>query len=281
MSEAAVSHRESTIQSADGTKLGLRRCSAAGPIQAEVLIVHGYADHGGRYREVSEHLARAGLGVTAVDLRGHGRSDGQRGYIASFLDYHADVAAGLGTLDAALPHFILAHSMGAMLSLDYVSQKSPKLAGLVVTNPFLALAAAPPKAKLLVGKAAAFLAPRLSLPSGLDPAHISRDPATQEAYREDPLVFTTANAAWFRECGVAQERVRALKALPVPLLFAYSLTDPIASGEAHRALAAQLESPDKTVVERDGLHEILNETNRAELHDKIRDWILSRARGAG
>jgi alpha-beta hydrolase superfamily lysophospholipase len=275
MSEAAVTHRESTIQSADGTKLALRHFSGAGPARAEVLIVHGYADHGGRYREISEHLARAGLAVTTVDLRGHGRSEGQRGYIGRFFDYHADVTAALATLDTALPHFILAHSMGAMLSLDYVSQKSPKLSGLVVTNPFLALAAAPPKAKLLVGKAAAFLAPRLSLPSGLDPASISRDPAIREAYRTDPLVFTTANAAWFRECGVAQERVRALKRLPVALLFAYSATDPIASGEAHRALAAQLDCPDKTVVERDGLHEILNETNRAELHDRIRDWIVA------
>jgi alpha-beta hydrolase superfamily lysophospholipase len=278
MTDARVTHGESTILSADGTKLALQQFSGDGPVLAEVLVIHGYADHGGRYREISEHLTRAGLRVTTLDLRGHGRSEGQRGYVASFLDYHADVSAALATLDVARPHFILAHSMGAMLVLDYLAQNAPKLAGLIVTNPFLAMAEAPPKAKLLVGKAAAFLAPRLSLPSGLAPASISRDPAMVEAYRKDPLVFTTANAAWFRECGFAQARARALKTLPMPLFFAYSLSDPIAAGEASRALARELQTPDKKVVERDGLHEILNETNRAELHDMIRDWILAHAR---
>jgi alpha-beta hydrolase superfamily lysophospholipase len=167
--------------------------------------------------------------------------------------------------------------MGALVALDFIAQRSPTLAGLIVTNPYTALALDPPKAKLLLGKAAAFVAPKLSLPSGLPPEAISRDPTMVEAYRSDPLGFATANASWFRESNGAMERVRRMKAVSMPLLFAYSMSDPIAKGSVNRELAQQLASPDKTVIEREGLHEILNETDRASLHDLIRDWILTRS----
>lgn len=274
-----IAYRESTLESADGTKLHLHTWRGSASPKAEVLIVHGYAEHGGRYQELARYLARAGLAVSALDLRGHGRSEGQRGYIESFDDYHADLAAALATLASGRPHFLLAHSMGALLSFDFVARSRPSLAGLVVTNPYLALTTAPPQSKLVLGKVAARLLPRLSLPSGLSPESMSRDPACVAAYGSDPLVFKTANAAWFRESNLAMDRVRALKSLSLPLLYAYSLADPVARGGVKQAFAEQLVCADKTVVEREGLHEILNETDRAGLYELIRDWLLTRAAG--
>jgi alpha-beta hydrolase superfamily lysophospholipase len=272
-----IAYRETTVASADGTKLHLHTWNGPAPARAEVLIVHGYADHGGRYQELGRSLASGGLAVTAVDLRGHGRSEGQRGYVASFYEYHADLAAALATLASDRPHFLIAHSMGALLAFDFIARFRSALAGLVVTNPFLALTTNPPQSKLVLGKLAARVLPRLSLPSGLLPESMSRDPACVEAYREDPLVFTTANAAWFRESNLAMDRVRGLKTLNIPLLYAYSQSDPVARGAVKRAFAEQLVCSDKTVVVRDGLHEILNETDRASLIDMIRDWLLTRA----
>ena len=273
-----IAYQESTIVSADGTKLHLHTWRGSTPPMAEVLIVHGYADHGGRFQEVARYLARSGFAVTALDLRGHGRSEGQRGYIAKFEDYHADLAAALSQLDRERPQFVLAHSMGALVTFDFIARSRPSLAGLVVTNPYLALATDPPQSKLALGKLAAHVLPRLSLPSGLPPESMSRDRACVEAYRSDPLVFNTANAAWFRESNLAMARVRGLKQLNMPLFYAYSLTDPVARGGVNQAFAEQLACSDKTVVVREGLHEILNETDRATLFDRIGDWLLTRSR---
>ncbi|HET7538946.1 MAG TPA: alpha/beta hydrolase [Polyangiaceae bacterium] len=272
-----IAYRETTIASADGTKLHLHTWRDSAPPSSEVLIVHGYAEHGGRYQELARYLARAGLAVTALDLRGHGRSEGQRGYVERFDDYHADLAAALMTLDSGRPHFLLAHSMGALLAFDFIARLRPPLAGLVVTNPYLALTTAPPQSKLVMGKLAARVLPRLSLPSGLSPEGLSRDPACVEAYRSDPLVFTTANAAWFRESNLAMARVRDVRSLSLPLFYAYSLADPVARSGVNQAFAEQLLCSDKTIVVREGLHEILNETDRAALFEMIRDWILARA----
>ena len=275
-----IAYRETKLASADGTKLHLHTWRGSAPPRAEVLVVHGYADHGGRYQELARHLAHAGLAVTALDLRGHGRSEGQRGYIESFDDYHADLAAVLATLESGRPHFLLGHSMGALLCFDFVARSRPALAGLVVTNPYLALTTNPPQSKLVLGKLAARVLPRLSLPSGLLPESMSRDPTCIEAYRSDPLVFKTANAAWFRESNLAMDRVRAMKSLSLPLFYAYSQADPVARGGVKQAFAEQLICSDKTIAVREGLHEILNETDRVELHDLIRDWLLTRAANA-
>lgn len=275
-----IPYRETTIASADGTKLHLHSWRDLPPPKSEVLIVHGYAEHGGRYQELARYLGRAGLAVTACDLRGHGRSEGQRGYIASFDDYHADLAAALATLEGGRPRFLLAHSMGALLALDFIARSRPSIAGLVVTNPYLALTNDPPQSKLVLGKLAAHVLPRLSLPSGLQPESMSRDRACVEAYRSDPLVFKTANAAWFRESNLAMARVRSLKSLSLPLLYAYSQADPVASSSVKQAFVEQLVCPDKTVVVREGLHELLNETDRTELFGMICDWLVTRSANA-
>ena len=269
-----IAYRETSITSADGTKLHLHTWRGTEPTRAEVLIVHGYADHGGRYQELARYLAHGGLAVTACDLRGHGRSEGQRGYVAKFEDYHADLAAALATLDSDRLHFLVAHSMGALLAFDFIASLRPPLAGLVVTNPYLALTTEPPQSKLVLGKLAGHVLPRLSLPSGLLPESMSRDPVCVEAYRSDPLVFTTANAAWFRESNLAMARVRDLKTLSLPLFYAYSQADPVARGSVKQAFAERLVCSDKTVVVRDGLHEILNETDRASLFELICTWLL-------
>jgi lysophospholipase len=265
-----------TLSSADGTALVAQRWTPLDtPRRAGVLIVPGYGDHAERFREVALHLAPRGLEVVAIDLRGHGRSAGQRGYVKRWADYHDDIEAALMQLPG--PHFVLAHSMGAMATLDWIAHRSPALAGVVLTNPYLGLAMKVNPAKLIAGHIFARLLPKIALPSGLPPEGMSHDPAIVEEYRRDPLIFDTANASWFGECTAAQTRVRAMTKVDVPLFYIYSDADPIASPPMNAALAEAITSPDKTVLLRPGeYHEVLNEVARAELHQKIGDWILAR-----
>lgn len=275
----AIPYHESRVAAADGTTLFSRRWQPpAGPERAHLCILHGYFEHGGRYRELAHRLALAGIGSTALDLRGHGHSGGQRGYVGQFEDYLDDVQVAMALLPPQVPHFLLGHSHGALVGLDYLVGRAPQLAGVILTNPFLAMATPPPATKAWIARLAATYAPRLSLPSGLSPADVSRDPAVVQAYSRDSLIFRSANASWYREVNMAQRRVRTYRQLAVPLLYVYSDADRIAAPAANAALADRLESPDKTVrLCPQAFHEVLNEPDRATLHAAIASWIGARA----
>ena len=273
---AAVAYSDSSFVTPDGVSLFIRRWHPvdAAP-RAHVLILHGYFEHGGRYREIAHALARQGIASIALDMRGHGRSHGRRGFVAQFEHYLDDLQALLAIINDT-PLFILGHSHGGLVALDYVIGRQAKVAGLIVTNPFLAMSTPARGPKLWAGKFAGSYLPRLSLPSGLDARGISRDPRAVEMYKRDPMVFTMVNAAWFREVNKAQARVRAYSSVHVPILYVHSDCDPIASPQANQDLAAQLQGADKTVdVQLGALHEVLNELDRAALNALIGRWILA------
>ncbi|MFC1609905.1 alpha/beta hydrolase [Myxococcota bacterium] len=275
--ETTFEHSETTLHARDNTTLFAQRWQPK-ETAGEVLVIPGYGDHSGRYHQLAHNLARHHIATVAIDLRGHGKSVGRRGHISSLDDYHADVRAALSLLGTG-PRFLLGHSQGGVIALDYIARHAPELAGLVVTNPFLELAMPVPAPKLWLGKVVGRIWPTLTMKNEIDPAYVSHDQAIIDAYARDPLVFRVTTARWFNEIVAAQGRVRAIRELPIPLLYIYSDADPIGKSSANEALADQLAATDKTVWQREGeLHEVLNETDRAELHDKIGTWLASHAR---
>jgi alpha-beta hydrolase superfamily lysophospholipase len=78
------------LTSSGGTRLHAEVYLPDAP-RSVALIVHGYAEHCGRYREVAHVLHATGCAVLAFDLRGHGRSTGKRGHVGSFREYRDDL----------------------------------------------------------------------------------------------------------------------------------------------------------------------------------------------
>jgi alpha-beta hydrolase superfamily lysophospholipase len=276
-----VAFTEAHPIASDGTSLYAQRWAPSeGTPVAELLIVHGYMEHGARYRELGHFLAGRGIASTALDYRGHGRAAGRRGFVESFGEYHTDLEAGLQGVSDQVPRFILGHSNGGLLLLDWAGNGGAArfaVRGLIVTNPFLAMATEPPAYKVFLGRAAARIYPRLALPSGLSPQGLSRRPGIAEAYQRDPLVFTQATAGWYVEALAAQERVTHLTRIDLPLLYVYSDSDPVAAPAVNRRLAERIESPDKTVIERKNeLHEVLNEVDRDALFTRVAEFVLAR-----
>src|SRR5947207_15697829 len=75
---------EGTFETIDGLTLYEQAWLPEGTPRAVVVIVHGYAEHSGRYQHVGEALAARGYAVETLDLRGHGRSTGDRAIVRSF-----------------------------------------------------------------------------------------------------------------------------------------------------------------------------------------------------
>lgn len=274
----AVLHDEIHTRSHDNLPLFLRRWQ---PVQkttrAELLVIHGYAEHSGRYREFAHTLAGHGISTLAVDLRGHGHSGGARGHCDAFDHFLEDVSIALESSRTDVPRFILGHSHGGLVSIDYAIRHNPQVKGVILSNPFLGLSLPVPAPKLFAGRLAGQVLPTLAIPSGIDANGLTHDLEIVRRYERDPLVFPTATAGWFTAVEEAQARVKNYRSFPLPLLYLFSDCDPVASPHDNRALAERLCAKDKTIeVRRGEKHEILNELARHETFEVIAQWIQAR-----
>src|SRR5437764_1095656 len=234
-----------TLTAPDGTLLVYDMYEPATP-RAAVLVLHGWSDHAGRWRDVGERLCAAGYSSYVLDLRGHGRSGGRRGYLSRFSQLLGDLQAfrRVVRLRTDRPQLLLGTSFGGLVALRYLeTQPSDAIAGAVVVSPWLGLAFRPPAWQRLIGRVFADLWPTLPLPARLDADTLSRDPAVNEAYAADPAVHGVMTPGAWREIQWAQRAVPAdSHRIETPLLF-------LLAGEESGAL---IEPSEEAIVRLEG-----------------------------
>ena len=278
-----MTHATGSLTAPDGTTLFTQRWTPD-DLRGAVAVVHGVHEHGGRYAYLASELMRRGIGVFALDLRGHGRSDGPRGQVEGFDEYLDDLSVYLNDLKEELPPvplFLLGHSMGGLVVASLVvaslvaQRGADELAGVVLSSPALQL---PGKTPTLLLK----LAPLVSrwLPNvpvqGVDLSGLSHDPTVERSYRTDPL--TTVQGVRARlgfEMTRAMDRVRRRpEAFDVPLYLFHGTADAITDPAGTRWLAEHAASDDVTLRLWDGLyHETLNEVERDAVIAELADWL--------
>jgi alpha-beta hydrolase superfamily lysophospholipase len=268
--------------SQSGPSLYYAAAMPTGGAKAILAMIPGYADHGARYAHVMGALAEHGIGSVAIDLRGHGRAQGSRGYCAKF-DEFLDDARQLRRLveerAKGAPTFLFGHSFGGLVaSLSALSDPKP-WKGLVLSAPFFGLGLEVPRIKVLAGRVASRVYPKLGLPSGLHGKDMTHDPAKAKDYDSDPLVFPNATARWFTETSDAQQRAFAsAPRLTMPLYMTFGTADKVASMSAAKRFFDAAGSADKTWEPREELfHEVLNEPSWKEIVETIVSWTLSHA----
>jgi acylglycerol lipase len=235
--------------------------------KAAIALVHGLAEHTGRYEHVGRAFADAGYSVRAVDIRGHGRSEGFPGHVTNVAQWHDDAAHVLEEAEAAAPGkplFLTGHSLGSLITASLVVAFEPHIAGLVLTG----YAGLPGHA--LLESMADPTAP--AIPAEL----ISRDPEIVKAYIEDPLVFydrvpVECNAAGM-EAAIGANT--GASAITVPVWMGHGSADAIVDVQGAREFYEALGSADKQLVVYEGLyHEIMNEPERDRVIADIVAWL--------
>ena len=206
-----------------------------------VCLIHGFGEHVGRYQHVAERMNAEGYLVAGADLRGHGRSQGRRGYTPSLdqlLDDVVAIKASVRALAPAAPIFLYGHSMGGNISLNFLLRRSPSLSGAVVTSPWLRLTKPPGAALAGIVKVLNTVAPRIPVPNKLEKGGLSRDPEVEARYNADPLVHGLVTPRLFTQIRDAGEwAIAHAGALGVPTLLMHGGADPITSCEASQAFA--------------------------------------------
>jgi len=247
--------------------------------KAMLGMIPGYADHGARYAHVMGALAEHGIGSVVIDLRGHGRAGGMRGYCTHFSEFLDDVKELQRLLDArakGVPTFLFGHSFGGLTAATSAIADPSPWKGLVLSAPFFGLAMDVPKVKVLAGKIASRVYPKLQIPSGIPSKDLTHDEKKAKGYDDDPLVFKNATARWFTEATKAQQAAfENAKKLTMPLYMTFGTSDRVASFPAGKRFFEAAGSKDKTWDPRDGLfHEVLNEPSWKEIVDPIAAWLL-------
>jgi len=276
-----VTVAEGTLTGAGGLELYQRRWTRDGDPRARVVITHGAGEHLGRYEHVAERLERGGYEVHAYDHRGHGRSQGRRADIGRMDDVVADLRTVIALARAERPErklFLLGHSMGGCIALEYTLRHQDEIDGLILSSPIASLNAASAMTRTL-SKAVGSILPRLGV-YDVDAGLVSRDPEVVRAYETDPLVHHGKLPA--RTVGELTRSVESvpgrLPGLRLPLLVFHGRADGITEPEGSELVHARAGSPDKELVLFDDLfHETMNEPEQGEVLDRVVAWLDARA----
>jgi acylglycerol lipase len=278
-----------TAVTRDGLTLPLYRWQATGALKARIALLHGLAEHAGRYAALAQRLNAAGIELLAIDLRGHGRAPGKRVWINRFDDYLLDAEALLGVAARQngtlrdVPLFLMGHSMGgaiaALYAVERLAGSGPALAGLILSSPALAPGRDVPQWMLKMSQVISRIWPGFPAMK-IDAALLSRNAAIVDANRNDPLVHHgSIPARTGAEILLAMARIERGRAdLRLPLLVYHGTVDKLTEPDGSRAFGKHAGSPDKTLTLYDAsYHETMNDLDRDRVISELIAWILARS----
>jgi acylglycerol lipase len=268
----------------DGTagRLFTRHWPALGTPIASLVICHGFNAHSGHYARAAQVFAQRGIAVTALDLRGRGRSEGERFYAESIDDYAADLTQAIDlarALNPGLPLYLLGHSAGGVTAVTWALDNQDEIAGLICES--FAFRVFAPDIALALLRGASHIAPHAHAVR-LKPADFSRDPAWLAQLNADPLVLgevqpiQTMAALARADDRLAQE----FGQITLPLLILHGTADRAAKPEGSQAFFDAAGSADKTLRLYDGhYHDLLNDLDRDRVMNDVGNWVERRVLG--
>jgi alpha-beta hydrolase superfamily lysophospholipase len=270
-----------TLTAKDGTSIYWKAWLPDGSPKAVLHVIHGYAEHIDRYGNVVDELVPAGYAVFGNDHRGHGKSQGRRGHVKNFQEFIDDEREFAHEVIKAqvpdAPYFVLGHSMGSLIAMNYVEQNTDGLKGLVLSGTGSLPSPDVPKILITVSKILSSILPSVHVKSPLPPEFISRDPEVVKAYVNDPLVYNVITPRLAHE----MNRYQAIGAqnahkILMPVLIQHGSLDTAFSGQ--KELFEKIGAKDKTFKLYEGLkHEVYNEliADRNKVLADLRTWLDS------
>ena len=259
-----------------GGQILIRHWAASGTPTANLVICHGVNSHGGQYLRAGEEFAQRGYAVTVLDLRGRGRSDGERFYVESIDDYVSDVSLAIDFAKSQqpdLPTYLLGHSAGGVTAVTYALDYQDRIDGLICESFAFRVFAPDFALKLLEG--ASHIIPHVHVLK-LKMEDFSRDPEWVAQLNADPLtqgeVQPVQTVAAFARAGERFER--EFSRLTLPVLILHGTADKATRPDGSQQFFKEAGSADKTLkLYDDYAHDLLNDIGREQVMADIGGWI--------
>ncbi|WML23890.1 alpha/beta hydrolase [Neobacillus sp. OS1-33] len=243
---------EGTFNGVAGAELFFRVIEPLSAPKAAVILVHGHGDHSGGLRNLSASLVNNEYIVYALDLRGHGKSTGKRGFIRNWDEFRGDLHAfrKLVSLDQPdLPLYIVGHSMGGLIALEYALDYSSGISGMIAISPAISYEVTPFEqfGITLMGK----VKPDYTINKLANTRMLLKKNSELHAkYYSDRLRHNTVTPGLGSELIQAVSRtVNQAQSIKLPLLLQYGLDDKITPPTKLRQFFHQVASTDKQLYE--------------------------------
>ena len=248
---------------------------------AVLIIVHGIAEHSGRYANVVNYFVPRGYAIYSFDQRGHGKSEDKRGYVERFSYYLDDLKTYYDMVKKENTNtkiFMVGYSMGGTIATAYAIEHQSELKGLILSGATLKLGSSVTKLTIFMGRVLSLLIPKMGI-TALDVSGLSRDKAVVEAYINDPLVYTGKISArlgveFLNTMGKLPSRIPELS---LPILIMHGSADRLSDPSSSRMLFEHISSKDKTLKLYEGFyHEIFNEHQGQQVFADLEAWLKVR-----
>jgi acylglycerol lipase len=275
-----VEHREGRFRGRGNLDLYCQRWLPSLSPKAILLVVHGLAEHSGRYSNLADYFAPKGYAVYSYDQRGHGRSEGSRCYVRRFSEYIEDLDRFVGMVRNEHEKekiFLIGHSMGATVAVAHAVRHKGKISGLLLSGAALKVSSTASSALVVMAGILSLLLPKIGV-TVLDASTLSRDKTVVDAYVKDPLVYRG------RICArTGAELIKTMRELPprmheieLPLLIMHGTADRLSDPEGSRMLFGQSGSKDKVLKLYEGFyHEIFNEPKKEQVFVDMESWLTA------
>jgi len=252
----------------------------AGRPKAILLILHGLAEHSGRYMNVVDYFAPKGYAIYGFDQRGHGKSEGMRGHVKKFSYYTEDTKTFFDMVrgkHSGEKFFIVGHSVGGTIAITYSLRHQNEFDGLILSGATIKPGSSLSPVKTMLARLLSLLAPKMGV-DVIDASAISRTRAVVDAYVNDPLVYRGKIRA-----RLGAELINTMQMLPkqlpeiyLPILIMSGTTDHLSNPDGSRLLYECVKSKDKTIKLYDGFyHEIFNEPGRKQVFSDMENWLTA------
>lgn len=264
---------ERMLKSFDGTEL-FTDTSLIEDMKAITILVHGLAEHSGRYKYLTEKLNEANFGVYKFDHRGHGKSEGERAYYSDFNELLDDINFIVELAkeeNPGLPLFLIGHSMGGFGVSAYGVKYPDKLDGILVS------AGLTRDNKKTLASVPDDLDPHFQIPNELTDGVCSVEEVRID-YANDPLNCKsfTAGLGQAVNKGVAWLKENSNK-FSYPIILLHGSEDALVDYKDSLDFFKDIASEDRQLKLYGGLyHEIFNEYSKDEVIQDSIDWINKR-----
>ncbi len=273
-----MKHQEGYVRGVRDTNIYYQYWLPEGEPKALLLVVHGLAEHSGRYMNVVNFLVPSGYAVYGIDHVGHGKSNGGRVYVERFDDYTKTLKKYLDKIREWLPEkpiFLIGHSMGGLISTAYMLEYQDELSGAVLSGPSVKVPDNISQATIFLGKLLSIIIPKAGIIQ-LDAEGISRDPAVVDEYVNDPLVYKgKITARLGAELLKVMQRVTGQASkIRLPIMIVQGSDDKLVDPSGARLLYDLVSSKDKTIKIYNGFyHEVFNEPEHEQVLNDVKTWI--------
>ena len=278
---AGVDYRNGDFAGCDGARLFYQAWVPKSP-RAVLVNLHGLGDHSGLYPNLASHFPPRGIAIYTFDMRGNGRSPGQRGYVQSWREYRDDLHHYVARVrdwsgDREVPLFLQGTSLGGLVVLDYALYYPEGLAGVVAVSPPLGKVGVPP-ILMALGRMMSRVFPRFSLSVGMDLDGLARDRAVIEAVLADPYFHRRGTARLSTEVTAAIRRVQNEAGnLSLPLLILHGSADRMVPPDGSREFIAKVRWPDRELREYPGAyHSLFADLEHRQVLSDVERWITER-----